>query len=175
MLSGKLCSSCNYTQGLDLSQQLLFLAIPPYGVLQYLPKILTVLFPTMFPGFTLLSGPKHSTSVPFSVGAAVTLRVDVKEVASLLANSVPDLALKVSLGPQVEEKVDLWKRLHSLLPFTLQMVNPFMSPETLHLNVKISPGQVGGAAINCPASPPGQKYSHLHVSTFHSHWYAYLQ
>ena len=132
----------------------------------------------MFPGFTLLSGPKHSTSVPLSVGAAVTLRVDVKEVASLVANSVPDLALKVSLGPQVEEKVHLWKRLHSLLPFTLQMVNPFMSPVTVHLNVKVSPGQVGGAAINCPATPPGEKYSHLHVSTFHSHWYAhkmYLQ
>ena len=147
-------------------------------MLQHLPKILSVLFPTTFSVFTLLSGPKHSTSVPFSVGAAVTLRVDVKEVASLFVNSVPDLALKLSLGPQVEEKVHLWKRLHSLLPFTLQMVNPFMSPVTVHLNVKVSPGQVGGAAINCPATPPGEKYSYLHVSTFYSYWYAhkmYLQ
>ena len=60
----------------------------------------------LFPGSTLLAGPKHSTSVPFITGVAVPLSVDVKEVA-LVPNPIPDLAVKLSLGPQIEEKLDL--------------------------------------------------------------------
>ena len=103
----------------------------------------------MFPGSTLLAGPKHSTNVPFSTGVAVPLNVDVKEVA-LVPNPTPDLAMKALLAPQTEEEVDLCTRVHSLLPPTLQVVKPFMSPLTVHLKVKVSPGQVGGAAMNCP-------------------------
>ena len=128
------------------------------------PNIWSVLSPTMFPGSTLLSGPKHSTSVPFSVVSAVPLSVDLNEVASFIPNPVPDLAVKALSGPQIEEEVDLCGRGHSLPPPTLQMVNPLMSPTTVHWKVKTSPGQVGGAAANCPASP-GEKWSYLiHVS-----------
>ena len=47
----------------------------------------------------------HSTSVPFSAGSAVPLSVDVKEV--LVPNPLPGLAVKLSLGPQIEEEFDL--------------------------------------------------------------------
>ena len=60
----------------------------------------------LFPGSTLLAGPKHSTSVPFSAGSAVPLSVDVKEVA-LVPNPVLGLAVKLSLGPQIGEEFDL--------------------------------------------------------------------
>jgi len=59
----------------------------------------------MFPGSTLLAGPKHSTSVPFSAGSTVPLNVDVKEV--LVPKPVSGLAVKLSLGPQIEEEFDL--------------------------------------------------------------------
>ena len=87
---------------------------------------------------------------------AVPLSVDVKEVA-VVPNPVPDLAVKTSRGPQMEEDVDRCTRIHSLLPPTLQMVIPFMSPVTVHLKVKVSSGQVGGAAVNCPATSSGKK------------------
>ena len=109
-----------------------------------------------------MAGPKHSTSVPFSAGVAVPLSCDVKEVV-LVPNAVPNIAVKLSLGPQIDEELDLCNRGHSMLPPTLQIVNPFMSPVTVHLIVKISPGQVGGAAVNCPVTLPGGKYSHLCV------------
>ena len=115
-----------------------------------------MLIPTLFCGSTLLAGPKHSTSVPFSVVVAVPLSVDEKEVA-LVPNPVPDLAVKALPDPQVEEDVDLCARIHSLLPFTLQMVKPFMSPVTVHLKVKVSPGQVGEAAVKVPVTSPGEK------------------
>ena len=102
----------------------------------------------------MLAGPKHSTSVPSSAGVAVPLSVDEKEVASLVPNPVPGLAVKLSLGPQIEEKLYLCHRLHSMLPFTIQVVIPRMFPVTVHLKVKVSPGQVGGAAMNCPATLP---------------------
>ena len=124
----------------------------------YQPNIWRALLPTLFPGRTLLSGPKHSTSVPFSSEVAVPLSVDVKEVA-VVPNPVPDLAVKTSRGPQMEEDVDLCTRVHSLLPPTLQMVIPFVSPVTVHLKVKVSPGQVGGAAVNCPATSTGEEIS----------------
>ena len=90
------------------------------------------------------------------MGLAGPLSVDEKEVA-VVPNPVPDLAVKTSRGPQMEEDVDLCTRVHSLLPFTLQMVIPLMSPVTVHLKVKVLPGQVGGAAVNCPATSSGKK------------------
>ena len=84
------------------------------------------------------------------------LNVDVKE-GPLVPNPLPDLAVKLSLGPQIEEEFDLCIRLHSLLPLALQIVIPLMSPTTVHLKVKVSPGQVGGAGVNCPATSPGGK------------------
>ena len=105
---------------------------------------------TLFSGSMLLAGPKHSTSVPFRAGSAVPLSVDVNEVA-LVPNP---LAVKALSGPQIDENDDLCTRGHSLLPPTLQMVNPFKSPVTVHLKVKVSPGHVGGAAVNCPARSP---------------------
>ena len=112
-----------------------------------------LLLPTLFSSRTLLAGPKHSTNVPFSAGVAVPLSVDEKEVA-LVPNPVKDVAVKASPGPQRMELVVLCERLHSSLVLfpTLQLVNPFMSPVTVHLKVKVSPGQVGGAAVNCPAT-----------------------
>ena len=120
------------------------------------PNIWRALLPTLFPGCTVLAGPKHSTSVLFSMGLAGPLSVDEKEVA-VVPNPVPDLAVKTSRGPQMEEDVDRCTRIHSLLPPTLQMVIPFMSPVTVHLKVKVSSGQVGGAAVNCPATSSGKK------------------
>ena len=112
----------------------------------------------------LLAGPKHSTSVPFSVGVAVPFSVDEKKVA-LVPNPVPKIAMRSSLGPQIMEDVDLCSRIHSLLPPTLQMVKPLMSPETVHLKEKVSPGQVGGAAVNCAETSPEMKYRiHLYIS-----------
>ena len=113
--------------------------------------------PTLFPGSTLLAGPKHSTSVLSSAEVAVPLIVDEKEVV-FVPNPVPGLAVRTSLGPQLEEDVERCVRGHSLLPPpTLQMVIPFMSPVTVHVKVKVSPGQVGGAAVNCPATSPGDR------------------
>ena len=65
-----------------------------------------LLLPTLFSRFTLLAGPKHSTSVPLSAEVAVPLSVDKNEVA-LVPNPIPDLAVKASPGPQIEEEVDL--------------------------------------------------------------------
>ena len=57
----------------------------------------------------MLAGPKHSTSVPFSAGVAVPLSVDVNEVV-LVPNPVPNIAVKLSLGPQIDEELDLCSR-----------------------------------------------------------------
>ena len=96
----------------------------------------------MFTGSLGRSGPKHSTSVPFSAGVAVPLSVDVKKVAAV-PNPAPGLAVKGLPGLQVDVALAvLCERTHSLLPFTLQMVTPFASPVTVHLKLKLSPGQV---------------------------------
>ena len=125
--------------------------IPKY----HLPIICRVLLPTMLPASLEKFGPKHSTSVPFSVEIAVPLSVDVKEVA-LVPNPVPGIALKAKLGPQEAGPLAVpCARRHSLLPLTLQMVIPLMFPVTAHMKVKVSPGQVGGAAESCPATSPG--------------------
>ena len=110
----------------------------------------------LFPGSTLLAGPKHSTSVPSSAGVAVPFSVDEKEVA-LVPNPVPGLAVKASSGPQIDvEVISRCNREHSrVIPSaTLQRVVPLMSPVTVHLKVKVSPGQVGRAGMNCPATSP---------------------
>ena len=65
----------------------------------------------------------------------------------------------------MEEDADLCSSGQSVLPPTLQMVIPLMFPTTVQLNVKASPGHVGGAAVNRPATLPGGKYSHLHMFT----------
>ena len=83
------------------------------------------------------------------------LSVDVKE-GPLVPNPLPGLAVRALFGPQAEEEdVDVCAKVHSvtLVPNpTLQMVLPLISPVTVHLKVKVSPGQVGGAAVNCPAT-----------------------
>ena len=88
---------------------------------------------------------------------AVPFSVDVKDSA-LVPNPVPGQAVNTLFGPQIgDEESDVCDRAHSLLPFTLQMVNPLISPVTVHLKVKVSPGQVGEAAVNCPATSPGSE------------------
>ena len=84
------------------------------------------------------------------------LSVEVKE-GPLVPNPLPGLAVKLSLGPQIEEEVDLCIKVHSLLPPTLQTVTSLMSPVTVHLKVKVSPGQEGRGATNCPQTIPGVK------------------
>ena len=115
--------------------------------------------PTLFPASLDKAGPKHSISVPFSVGLAVPLSVDEKEVA-LVPNPVPGVAVKSLFGPQVVVEVDICDRVHRLLLLsTLQIVViPLMFQVTLHLKVKVSPGQVGGAAVNCPVTSPGEQF-----------------
>ena len=98
----------------------------------------------------MLAGPKHSTSTPFSAAVAVPLSVDMKE-GPFVPNPNSDLAVKTLFGLQRED-AGLCTRVHSLLPPTLQMVYPLMSPVTLHLKVMVPLGQVGGAAVNCPAT-----------------------
>ena len=117
----------------------------------------------MFQTFLEKAGPKHSTSVPFSVGMAVPLSVDMKEVA-LVPNPVPEAAIKGLPDPQgVGVYVVLCARTHSSP--TLQMVIPRMSPVTLHLKVKVSPGQVGGATVSCPKTLPGERMYFLYNYT----------
>ena len=111
----------------------------------------------MFPASLEKAGPKHSTSVSFSAEVAVPLSVDEKKVA-LVPNPVPGEAVKVLPEPQVRGALAvLCRREHSLLPPpTLQMVTPFLSL-TVHLKVKVSPGQVGGGVVNCAAASPGNR------------------
>ena len=119
-----------------------------------LPNIWSVLLPTIFSAVLLRSGPKHSTSVPFSAGVVVPLSVDEKEVA-LVPNPVSGIALKAPPDPHVAvAPAVLCERIHSLLPSTLQRVTPLLSPPTVQLIVKLPPGQVGGAAVNHPATSP---------------------
>ena len=121
----------------------------------YWPIIWRALPLILFAGSTLLAGPKHSTSVPFIVGSAVPLSVDEKK-GPFVPN--PASGLAVNAFPQTAMDVALCTRMHSMLPATLQIVTPFMLAETEQLKVKVSPGQVGGAAVNCPATSPRVKY-----------------
>ena len=111
-------------------------------------------FPTLFPASWEKAGPKHSTSVPSSSVVAVPLNIDEKEVAFVVSN------LAVKTLPQVVMTVGvLCDKAHILppLPPTLQKVVPVLSPPTVHLMVMVSLGQVGGAAVNCPPTSPGEK------------------
>jgi len=109
----------------------------------------------MFPASLEKAGPKHSTSVPSSsIGVIPQLNVDVKEVAVVVLN----LASKTRPGPQASVSFGLvCIRTHSLLPPTLQMVIPLLSPVTVHLKVKESRGQEGEGGVNCPPTSPGDK------------------
>jgi len=121
----------------------------------YWPNIWSVLPPTLFPASLARPGPKHSTRVPSSARVAVPLSVDEKEVA-LVPNPVPAVTVKGLPDPQgLGGLALLCTSRHSLLPPTLQMVTPLMSPVTLHLKVKVSPGQVGGGGVNCAVTSPG--------------------
>ena len=119
-----------------------------------------VLLPTLFPGSTLLLGPKHSTSVSSSAGSAVALSTDVK--GPLVPKPLSDIAVKgwlAPLGIQMTVPFDRCDRIHRLLlPATLQKVFPL--PVTVHLKVKVSSlGQVGGGGMICPATSPEIKYA----------------
>ena len=83
------------------------------------------------------------------------LSVDKKE-GPFVPNSAPDVAVKAALfGPHVDvAPAVLCARIHSLLPPTLQVVIPLLAPVTIQLKVKVSPGQVEGGAVNCPATRP---------------------
>ena len=65
---------------------------------------------------------------------------------------------------QLVVEVDICDRVHRLLLLsTLQIVISSMSPVTLHLKVKVSPGQVGGAAVNCAVTSPGEYLMHTYT------------
>ena len=94
--------------------------------------------------------------MPFSVSSAIPLNVDMKEVA-LVPNPVPEAAIKGLPDPQgAGACVVLCVRMHSSPTF--QRVIPLMSPVTLHVKVKVSPGQVRGGAMNCPKTLPGDDF-----------------
>ena len=126
------------------------------------PIISMILFPTLFSGIVVCS--KHSTTMPLSAGSALTLSVDMKKVAVVPGpNPAPGVAVKAVLncpfGPQLEVAVDECPSKHKLLPPpTLHRVIPLLSPVVLQVKVKVSPGQVGGAAMNC-ASPEWSDYN----------------
>ena len=91
--------------------------------------------------------------------------VDVKEV-ELVPNSLPAVTVKGLPEPHGPGALAvLCNREHSLLPPTLQMVTPFMSP-TVHLKVKVSPGQVGGAGMNCPVTSAGKRKKIINIKGF---------
>ena len=78
-----------------------------------------------------------------------------------MPNSDPDVA--VNAAPHVDEApAVLCARVHSLLPFTFQMVIPFLSPVTVHPKLKVLPGQVGGAAVNCADASPAGEHQRLY-------------
>ena len=118
------------------------------------------------------TGPKHSTSVPFSAGVAVPLSVDEKEVV-LVPNPVPGLAVKTPFEPHLSEEFLPCDREHVLLSSTLQTVVPFMPPVTLHLKVKVSLGQVGEAAVNCPATSSEERYIYMIIHLLYASYNKY--
>ena len=116
-----------------------------------LPNIYRILFPTMFPASLEKAGPKHSTSVPSSSEVAVPLSVDEKEVA-FVPNPVPVVDVKTRPAPQLDVVPAVLCASRHSVPPTLQMVTPFEFPVTVQVKLIIPPGQVGGAALNCPAT-----------------------
>ena len=64
--------------------------------------------------------------------------------------------MKALLGPHIDVTISLCNKGHSSITFvpTLQEVVPPIVPTTVHLKTKESSGQVGGAAMNCPATSP---------------------
>ena len=110
-----------------------------------------VLFPNKVPLF--LS--KHSTSVSSSERVAVPLNVDVKE-GPFVPNPVPAVAVKAFSGPHEDVPPGVsYARAQALLPPTLQIVIPFLSPVTVQVKLKVSLGQVAEDAVNCAETSPG--------------------
>ena len=98
-------------------------------------------------------------SVPFSAVVAVTLSVDENKVAAV-PNPVLDVTMKTLPGPQeAVPPVFECTRRQVLLPPTLQVVIEVLSPPTVQLKVDTASGQVGGAAVNCPATAAADKES----------------
>ena len=108
--------------------------------------------PTLLSIFTLLTGPKHSTSRSSSSGSAVAFSVDEKEVAF----DVPGLAVKALFCPQALVFVDICDTIHSsVVLFTLQRMTAFMPlmSVTVQSNVNALPGHVGDlGGVNCPST-----------------------
>ena len=100
------------------------------------------------------------------------LSVDEKEVVLNDSNPVPGLTVKPLAVPHERGLgTVLCIKIHSLLPPpTLQRVIPFMSPVTVHRKVKVSPGHVGGAGMNCPATYSGENalilYLYLYIYVY---------
>ena len=124
------------------------------------------MFPTMFSILLSIPGPKHSTSVPLSVGFVVPLSVDEKEEL-VVPNPAPVVAEKALCGPQwAELPADACDNVHGLFPPTLQVVNPVMSPVTLHVKAKLPSEHTGGAAVNCPVAAPAWREMDIYMPTF---------
>ena len=124
----------------------------------YRPNIWRILYPILFSAYLEKSGPKHSTNVPSSSRFTVALRVDENK-GPLVPNPVSVVTVKGLPSPQGAGSLAvLCSRVHSLVPllppFTLQRVTPSLSPVTVHVKVKVSPGQVGGAPPSCSATTP---------------------
>ena len=97
------------------------------------------------------------------------LSVDEKEEL-FVPNPGPAVAVKTFCGPQwAVLPADACDNVHTLFPPTLQVVNPVMSPVTLHVKVKVPSEHVGGAAVNCPVAAPAWRkidiYSPLSLVT----------
>ena len=126
-----------------------------------------MLSPTLLLTSLEKSGPKHSTSVPCNSGVEVLLSVDKKRLAFVVPKPVLAAAMKTPLGPHVDvASAVVCARIHSLLPFNLQMVIPFLFPVTVHVKVKVPPGQVTGGGVSCPATSPGEEI-HTVIIVFH--------
>ena len=128
--------------------------------------------PTLLLAFLHLSGPKHSTRVPFSVKFPVPLSID--ENGPFVPNPILGLAVKASSGPHlVKLSFDMWYKIHSLLSFTLQMVIPLMLPLTVHSKVKPFSGHVAGAVVNFLPVSPSEKLINTSV-LINLHFQAHL-
>jgi len=95
--------------------------------------------------------------MPFSVGVAVALSVDVNKGPSV-PNPVTRVAVKASPGPQLAlPPADICPRVQkTLLLSTLQSVVPLMLPLTVQVKMMVPSGQVGEGAMNCPVTSPGE-------------------
>ena len=116
---------------------------------------LLITWRVLFPNTVPLSLSRHSTSVSSSERVAVPLSVDVKE-GPFVPNPVPAVAVKAFPGPHEDVPPGVpCARAQALLPPTLQMVIPFLSPVTVQVKLKVSLGQVAEDPVNCAEISPG--------------------